>query len=46
MTSGEEDVLRLDISVYNMGFVGVAQSIGHLTNDPNGLLQEELLLSG
>jgi len=33
----EQDVLRLDVAVYDAKAVGVAEAIGHFLHDPKGL---------
>ena len=44
MTTGEEDVLRLDVTVHHAVRVGVCQGIGHVPRDPDGLLDRQLSL--
>jgi hypothetical protein len=38
----EQDVLRLDVSMHDAAAVGVAQRVGHLADDPHGLVEGKL----
>ncbi len=42
----EQDVLRLDVTVHDALPVGMAQGIGDLERDPDGVSQRELRLAG
>ena len=46
MIAREQDVLRLDVTVDDALPVGIAQGIGDLERDPDGVSQRELRLAG
>ena len=45
MAGLEENVLRLDVAMYDVPFVRIAQSVGHLAGDAQGVLERELPLA-
>jgi hypothetical protein len=45
MAAGQEDVLRLDVSVDHPMLVGVVQPVGHLTRDADGIGHRQLALA-
>ena len=41
----EQDVLGLDVAMDDAMLVRVAERVGHLTSDPQGIVERELLLA-